>query len=113
MTKDFEIEFLIDGKKLGSSTLTVMGKTLLTHAAEDEFFAMLRKNEKRLVQEAEDEEREQIIDNLTPAQEEKLQAAHMEDEPMTLDDDLPDAYEAWLMDLDLADLKRVLFTNEK
>ena len=28
-----------------------------------------------------------------------LQRMHMQDEPMVLDDDLPDAYDAWVSDL--------------
>jgi hypothetical protein len=54
-----------------------------------------------------EEEREHIIDNLTHEQEDKLKEAHAKDYHGT-DDDMSDAYEAWLMDLDLAELKRIL-----
>lgn len=107
MNKDFEIEFLIDGKKVGGSFLVAVGKTLLTDVAEDEFYAVLRKNESRLLKEAEDEERDEIAINLTSAQEDKLKEAHAKDYHGT-DDDMPDAYEAWLENLSLDELKEIL-----
>jgi hypothetical protein len=107
MSKDFSIEFLIDGKNVGSSTITIVGKTLLTDAAEDEFFAILRKNEKSLLEEAEGEEKSHIVDTLTTLQEDVLKEAHAKDY-IGLDDDMPDAYEAWLEDLSLGELKDLL-----
>jgi hypothetical protein len=107
MSKEFEIEFHIDGKKVGSSTVTAVGKTLLTDAAEDEFYAVLRKNEKSLIQEAEDEEKSRIVDSLTSLQEDILKEAHAK-VYIGLDDDMPDAYESWLEDLSLDELKDLL-----
>jgi hypothetical protein len=54
-----------------------------------------------------EEEREYLIENLTKEQEDKLKEAHAEDYTGT-DDDMPDAYEDWLGELDSADLKRIL-----
>ena len=36
--------------------------------------------------------------------EEFLQEQHMEAEPMILDDDLPDAYEAWICERDIQEI---------
>ena len=99
-----EIEFLIDGQKAGSSTLFIENGEIDTSIAEESFWKAVRFSRQQLL----DEEREYMIDNLTKEQEDKLQAAHMEAEPMTLDDDLPDAYEAWLMELPLEDLKKII-----
>lgn len=48
-----------------------------------------------------------IIDHLTPEQEDKLKEAHAEDYRGT-DDDMPDAFEGWLEDLTLDELKQIL-----
>ena len=107
MEKDFEIEFLINGVKCGNSYLTVMDGKLLTEGAEEEFYAVLRKNEKSLLQEAAGEERSNIIDHLTSEQEDKLKEAHAKEYHGT-DDDMPDAFESWLEDLWLDELKTIL-----
>jgi hypothetical protein len=107
MQKDFEVEFIIDGVKCGSSTLSVTGDKLDDSAAIDEFLAVLRKNAARLVAEVTDEERSEIIDNLTSEQEDKLNEAHAEHYHGT-DDDMPDAFEGWLEDLSLEELKSIL-----
>lgn len=57
-------------------------------------------------QKAEDE-KSQIIDNLTPAQEDVLKEAHAKDYHGT-DDDMPDAYEGWLENRSLEELKAAL-----
>lgn len=106
--KTYTIEFVIEGRTVGSSTVTAMGKTLLTDAAEDEFFAVLRKHEPALLKEAEDEELMALIDGLTPLGEEKLKEAHMKQADGVLDDDLPDDYERWLMELSLDEVKDIL-----
>jgi hypothetical protein len=108
--KDFEIEFIIDGEKRGGSTLSVSNGKLDDSAATGEFFAVLRKNEKRLLQEAADEQRSSIIDNLTSEQEDKLNEVHAEHYHGT-DDDMPDAFEGWLEDLSLDELKSILSLN--
>lgn len=105
--KEYELEFLLNGKKVGTSSIIADGKDLLTSAAEDEFYAILRKNEKSLLQEAEEEERDEIISNLTREQEILLNEAHAKDY-IGLDDNMPDAFEAWLEDLSLENLKEIL-----
>lgn len=55
--------------------------------------------------------KEFIIDNLSKKDEEKLQEIHAEDYIGT-DDDMPDAFEAWLMDLSLSELKYHLGISE-
>ena len=71
--------------------------------AEESFYKALRYSRQQLLE----EEREYIIDNLTNAQEDLLKEAHAADYHGT-DDDMPDAYEAWLMDLSLDELKQIL-----
>lgn len=51
--------------------------------------------------------KERIIDNLTKEQEETLRNIHAENYSGT-DDDMPDDYENWLMDLHLMDLQAYL-----
>lgn len=52
---------------------------------------------------------ERIVENLTKNQEEKLQAVCFESNPMVLDDDMPDAFEAWLSNRTLSDFKKILY----
>lgn len=56
---------------------------------------------------AADDEHSQLIDNLTSQQEDLLKEAHAK-EYMGTDDDMPDAFEAWLEDLSLDELKTIL-----
>lgn len=105
--KEFEITFLIDGENVGGSFLGVEGGKLITEAAEDQFFAILRKNEKLLIQRAADKEKGDIIENLTVEQEEKLTEAHAKDYHGT-DDDMVDDYERWMENLTLEELKAAL-----
>lgn len=107
MVKEYEIEFVVDGKKLGSSFISVDGGKLQTESAEDEFYATIRKNEAMWLAEAEDEEKTNLVDSLSKEQEDKLKEAHMKDYRGT-DDDAPDAYEYWLTDLSAAELKAIL-----
>lgn len=51
---------------------------------------------------------EVIISNLTPEQEDTLQKIHAEQCEGVLDDDMPDDFEAWLMDLTVMDLESYL-----
>lgn len=58
------------------------------------------------------DERADIIDNLTPEQENKLNEAHAESiDTFVLDDDMPNAFEGWLEDLSLDELKSILSLN--
>lgn len=107
MTKDFDIVFLIDGKNVGGSVISVVDGKLLTQAAEDKFYAVLRKNEKSLIEDAELDERDELIEKLTYEQEEKLKEEHAKDYH-GLDDDMGDAYEDWLSELSLSDLKEII-----
>jgi hypothetical protein len=59
---------------------------------------------------ASDAERSEIIDNLTSEQEDKLNEAHAEHYHGT-DDDMPDAFEGWLEDLSLDEIKSILSLN--
>ncbi len=62
---------------------------------------------KKLEMDAESDEKSKIIDNLTSEMEEVLQNAHAENYT-GLDDDMPEAYEYWLEELSLEDLKSIL-----
>ena len=108
-TFDKEIDFYIGGVKVGGSTISKSpdDKHLDTQAAEDEFYAILRKHEASILEEAADYERSYIIDHLTSAQEDKLKESHAKDYHGT-DDDMPDAYENFLEDLTLEELKAIL-----
>lgn len=110
MQKDFEVEFVIDGRKVGGSTLSVIDGKLDDSAATDQFSSILRKHAPLLITLAEEEERAELIDNLTPAQEDKLNEAHAQDYHGT-DDDMPDAFEGWLEGVSLAELKSILSLN--
>ena len=48
-----------------------------------------------------------IIQNLSEAEEDKLQSVHAEDY-QGLDDDMPEAYERWLVDLSYQELVDIL-----
>lgn len=98
-----EIEFVIDGQKAGSGTLFINNGEIDTSSAEESFWKAVRYSRQQLL----DEEREHIIDNLTNVQEDKLKEEHAKDYHGT-DDDMPDAYDSWLMDLDLEDLKKII-----
>lgn len=108
MVKEFDIDFVVDGLKVGSSVIQVFDGRINTAVVEDGFFAMLRKNEKSWVEEANFEEKEKMLENLTPEQEEKVKNAHAKDYIGT-DDEMPDAYDDWCVnDLSLEDLKEIL-----
>lgn len=105
--KDFEIEFRIDGKHVASSYLQVIDGRLSTELAEEEFYAVLRKNERSLIAQAEDEEKSAIVDVLNKEDEERLREAHAKDYHGT-DDDMSDAFEDWLEGLSVAELKEII-----
>ena len=75
-TFDKEIDFYIGGVKVGGSTISKSpdDKHLDTQAAEDEFYAILRKHEASILEEAADYERSYIIDHLTSEQEPDIDA---------------------------------------
>lgn len=109
METNFErtVEFVEGGQVIGSGTLFTIGGKLDTTNLEDEFFKTIRKNEKSWLAEAEEEEHEKIIDSLTPEDEEKLKEEHAKNYH-GLDDDMPDAYEDWLEDLSVDELKKII-----
>lgn len=109
MSKSFDkdIEFYIGGVKVGGSTITVSQGEIDTSGAEDEFFAILRKHEPSIIEEGNDYEKGYIVEHLTPAQEELLKTAHMAQYHGT-DDDAPDDYEDWMMNLTAQELKSEL-----
>lgn len=101
------IEFNLDGTTIGSAFITINNGKVDTQALEDEFYATLRKNEKSLIAEAEEEQKVDIVGSLTPKQEDKLQEAHGKDY-MGTDDDMPDAYESWLEDLSVEEIAKII-----
>ena len=72
-----------------------------TAARLEKYLATFRKSN------ADEEEKDSIVSSLTSVQEDKLKEAHAKDYHGT-DDDMPDAYERWLADLDLNELKKIL-----
>lgn len=107
MRKEYEVTFLIDGVNSGSGFIAVNDDTLSTESAEEEFYKTLRKNEKYLILEAKEEWKGEIVDKLTPAQEETLKDEHAK-YYHGLDDDMADDFEDWLTDLSYDELKEIL-----
>ena len=106
--KELEVEIKIDGIPLqGTSTIFVKDGVVDYSLAEEHFYEIIRKWEADWIKEAQDEEKEFIVDNLTPEQEEILKNKHAEHYTGT-DDDMPDEYENWLLDLSLDELKELL-----
>lgn len=106
--KELEVEIRIDGSPYqGTSTIFVKDGKVDYSLAEEHFYEIVRKWEKDWLKEAEEGEKESIIDNLTKEQEDKLKAKHAEHYVGT-DDDMPDEYENYLMELDLDQLKEIL-----
>jgi len=106
--KELEVKIEIDGQFLqGSSFINVKDGKVDYSQAEELFYEIMRKWEQDWLKEAIEEEKESIIDKLTKEQEDKLQEAHAKDYH-GLDDDMPDEYENWLMDLSLDELKQIL-----
>ena len=104
---EIDLKFVVNGVEIGGSTISVEKGQVNTNAAEDEFYAVLRKNEKRWIKEAEEEERSLLVENLEASQEEKLKEAHAK-QYAGLDDEMSDDYEEWLTDLSLNELKELL-----
>lgn len=105
---DREVEIRVNGESLqGISNIFIVDGKLDYSSAEEHFYEIMRKWESDWLKEAEAEEKEFIIDHLTDAQEIVLKDAHAKEYHGT-DDDMPDAYEDWLMDLDLDSLKTII-----
>lgn len=105
--KEYLVIFRIEGIGVSESFITVENGKLHTEAAEEQFFALLRKSEKALLQDAEDDEKSGIMERLTPDQDDILK----EEFARTftgLDDDMPDSYEDFLQDILVKDLKKML-----
>lgn len=98
-----QIEFMIDGQLAGSATLFIENGQIDTSYAEERFWKAVRYSHAELL----DMEHEQIVDNLTKEQEEKLKEAHAQVYHGT-DDDMPDAFDEWLVELPLEELKEIL-----
>lgn len=107
--KEVEVNFTIDGADMGYGFINITPDGVYdTDDVEEAFGKMLRKQEKHLREEAEEEEKEFIVDNLTKEQEDKLKDFHADQCEGVLDDDMPDDYEDWLMELDIDTLKGYL-----
>lgn len=105
--KEYVIRFSIEGFGSSESFVTVEDGTFNTASAEEQFYSFLRKNEKVIIRDAEDEERDQIINNLTSAQEvtlaeECMKTYHGDKEHWEY------SYEAWLEELSTSELKTIL-----
>jgi hypothetical protein len=109
MSKMYEtdVQFYIDGERVGGTTISVCNGKIDTQAAEDEFYGMLRKHENSIIAAAEQFEHDYIVSHLTPDDEIKLKAAHA-DQYHGTDDDMPDDYEAWLSDQNTQDIKKII-----
>ena len=106
--KELEVEIVVDGTPLqGKSRIFVRDGKVDYSLAEEHFYEIVRKWEKDWLKEAEDEEKEQIVGNLTKEQEEVLKDKHAKNYHGT-DDDMPDEYENWLEELTLDELKENL-----
>ena len=90
--------------------VSVTDGKLDTDSVEEEFYKFLRHNEKSILEDAADWEKDRIISHLNHAEENHLREAHMEQYHGT-DDDSVDDYENWLVDLTLDELKEILDTE--
>jgi hypothetical protein len=106
-TFDKEIDFYIGAVKVGGTCISVTEGEIDTQAAEDEFYSILRKHGKSIIEEAEGEEKSYIIDHLTSADEDKLGAEHMKDYHGDKDH-WEDSYENFLEELSVSELKKIL-----
>ena len=106
--KELEVKIEVDGMPLqGVSFITVKDGKVDFSSAEEHFYEIMRKWEKDWIKEWEEGYRESIIDNLTLEQENILEEKHSKNYTGT-DDDMPDEYENWLMELSLDELKSIL-----
>jgi len=102
MKNEIKVSFLINEMESGSGTVIVRDDgSVSTEGVEEEFYKTLRKF--GFVEKA----KEDTIDSLTKEQEEKLRTAHAEDYHGT-DDDMPDDYENWLMELSYQEIVKIL-----
>lgn len=105
--KEFEIKFSIEDGPKDSAFIWVEDGKMHTENVEECFFKFLRHAQKDLLKAAAEYEKEKMIDMLTADQEEKLKEAHAKDYIGT-DDDMPDAYEDWMVDLSLDELRAII-----
>lgn len=106
-TFDTEIDFYLGGVKVGGSCVSVTGGKIDTSAAEEEFYAVLRKNENSIIEEGREHQKSWIVDHLTDTDEDKLKEVHTAQYHGT-DDDAPDDYEDWLTELDVDELIKII-----
>lgn len=99
-----EIEFIIDGSPAGSATLFIENGEIDTTNAEDKFWKAVRFDRQQLIE----DERENIIDNLTSEQEDKLKEACMKDYHGDKEH-WEDAYENFIEYLSLDELKKIIW----
>ena len=108
MTKELSFQIVVDGVPLqGTSHILVENGKVDYSSAEEHFYEIVRKWEKDWIKEANEEEKSNIVDNLTKEQETKLQEKHAKSYH-GLDDEMSDDFENWLEELDLSDLKNLL-----
>jgi len=105
--KEYLVSFNIEGIGGSSSYITVENGKVHTSSVEDEFYAMLRKNEAKMIEDAGEEERDNLIQGLTSADEDKLKEAHMKDYHGDKEH-WEDSYEGFIEDLSLEQLKEIL-----
>lgn len=101
------VEFNVNGRTIGSEFISINNGKIDTRALEAEFYSTLRKNTNSWIKEAEEEQKSDIIDNLTNEQEQKLRTEHGKDYHGT-DDGMPDAYESWIEDLSVEELAKII-----
>lgn len=102
--KEFLVTFEIDNVSGDSGYITVENGKVNSDSVEEIFYSLLRKSEQKLLEITDSEERDRIIEHLTPTDEDKLKEVHSKDYTGT-DDDMPDDYENWLSNLSLDELK--------
>jgi len=107
--KTFVVDMQIDGVTAGYGHITIRPDgSYDTEDIEEEFGKMLRHQKNTLTEQANEEEKEFITDNITHEQEEKLKDFHADQCDGVLDDDMPDDYENWLEELDIDSLKNII-----
>lgn len=109
--KELKADLNIDAVTMDLGYVTITNGKVDTSNVEELFFAALRKNEKNWILEAESDERDEIVRDLTDEQEEKLKEEHAKNYHGT-DDDMPDAYESFLENLTLDEYKSILYPSE-
>lgn len=104
--KNFEVKFVIDGVERGSADIMVIDGKISTSNVEDEFFAVLRKNEKMFIESAEEDELVELLESNNDFFEEKA----MEDYHGSKDG-WESYYDNWCSDLTLSEAQALLATQ--